>query len=102
MAAYSMEPISGEPYETVGRYELLRLLAVGGMAEIYLARVRGPEGFEKQVVVKRMLPQHTTNPKLVAMFLQEARIVARLRHSNIVQVFDVGMADGDYFFAMEF
>ena len=96
------ELISGESCERVGRYELLRLLAVGGMAEIYLARVRGPEGFEKLVVVKRMLPQHTTHPQLVAMFMDEARILGRLRHPNVVQVFDAGVDHGDYFFAMEF
>src|SRR5262249_19718409 len=85
-----------------GRYELLRHLATGGMAEIYLARISGIQGFEKTVVVKRILPQLSSDKDFVELFLQEARLAATLAHPNIVQVYDVGLVDGEYFFAMEF
>ncbi|MBI5481279.1 MAG: serine/threonine protein kinase, partial [Deltaproteobacteria bacterium] len=88
--------------ERLGSYEILQRIAVGGMAEIYLARVSGISGFEKLVVVKRILPQLATSPEFVQMFLDEARIAATLHHSNIVQVYDVGTVGGQYFFSMEF
>jgi serine/threonine protein kinase len=86
----------------LGKYEILERIAIGGMAEIYLARVSGISGFEKLVVVKRILPELATRPEYVRMFLDEARIAASLEHSNIVHVFDVGAEEGQYFFAMEF
>jgi serine/threonine-protein kinase len=85
----------------LGRYRLVRRLAVGGMAEVYLAVAEGLSGFEKRVVVKRLLPQHTREGELLAMFLDEARLVATLRHPNIGEVYDVGAEGSDYFFAME-
>jgi tRNA A-37 threonylcarbamoyl transferase component Bud32 len=85
----------------LGRYRLVRRLAVGGMAEVYLAVAEGLSGFEKRVVVKRLLPQHGREGELVAMFLDEARLVASLRHPNIGEVYDVGAEGSDYFFAME-
>jgi serine/threonine protein kinase len=85
----------------LGRYRLLRRLAVGGMAEVYLAVAEGLSGFEKRVVVKRLLPQHGREGELLAMFLDEARLVATLRHPNIGEVYDVGAEGSDYFFAME-
>jgi serine/threonine protein kinase len=90
------------PAETLGKYELVRPLAQGGMAQIFLARQSGPGGFEKQVVIKRVLPHLATNHDFVQMFLDEARLAARLSHPNIVQVFDFGEADGSYFLAMEY
>jgi serine/threonine protein kinase len=87
----------------LGRYEIIRRIAVGGMAEIFLARSAGLEGFEKLVVVKRILPQHAESHEFVTMFLDEARLVAGLSHPNIAQVYDIGLDDsGSYFFAMEF
>ncbi|HEY3355715.1 MAG TPA: protein kinase [Polyangia bacterium] len=86
----------------LGRYEVVRLIATGGMAEIYLARARGIEGFEKLVVVKRILPQLAQNRAIVQMFLDEARLAATLRHSNIAQVFDIGAEGDEYFLAMEY
>jgi tRNA A-37 threonylcarbamoyl transferase component Bud32 len=94
-------PGNGRP---IGRYEPIRRLAVGGMAEIYLARLRGVgiEGFEKLVVLKRILPQHALDPELLRMFLDEARLSATLTNPHITEVYDVG-ADGDApFFAMEY
>src|SRR5947208_3550827 len=85
-----------------GKYEILRRIAVGGMAEIHLARARGIEGFEKLVVLKRILPQFAEDDEFVAMFLDEARLAAHLRHSNVVQVYDIGEENLQYFLSMEF
>jgi serine/threonine protein kinase len=86
----------------VGKYEILRRIAVGGMAEIYLARARGTAGFEKLVVLKRILPGVAADPTFVQMFLDEARLAATLQHPNIADVYDVGEEEGAYFFTMEF
>jgi serine/threonine-protein kinase len=88
--------------ETYGRYQLLKKLATGGMAQIYLARQAGLEGFEKLVVVKRILPHLAENEDFITMFLDEARIAARLNHPNIVQIFDLGAQDDTFFIAMEY
>src|SRR5690242_16161762 len=72
------------------------------MAEIYLARTVGIEGFEKLVVVKRILPMHASNAAFVDMFLNEARLAATLQHPNVAQVYDIGVDAGEYFFAMEY
>ncbi len=88
--------------ETYGRYQLLKKLATGGMAQIYLARQLGPEGFEKLLVVKRILPHLAENEEFITMFLDEARIAARLNHPNVVQIFDLGAQDDSFFIAMEF
>jgi serine/threonine protein kinase len=88
--------------ERFGKYEILRRLAVGGMAEIYLARAGGIEGFEKHVVLKRILPQYADNEEFVNMFLDEARLAATLHHSNVVQVYDIGAVDSQYFLTMEY
>jgi serine/threonine protein kinase len=87
---------------TFGKYEILRKLATGGMAEIYLSRVRGTAGFEKLVVLKRILPNVAEDPMFVQMFLDEARLAATLQHPNIADVYDVGEDNGSYFFTMEF
>jgi serine/threonine protein kinase len=88
--------------DRLGRYEVLRKLATGGMAEIYLGRMRGVAGFEKLCVLKRILPGVAVDQKLVQMFLDEARLSATLRHPNIADVFDLGTENGSYFYAMEF
>src|SRR5262245_26254269 len=72
------------------------------MAEVYLAKVAGPGGFEKHVVVKQILPQLADSEMYVKMFLEEARLAAQLDHPNIVHVFDFGEVDGTYFLAMEY
>ncbi|WP_224248917.1 serine/threonine protein kinase [Hyalangium gracile] len=86
----------------VGKYQLVRKLATGGMAEVYLAKVAGPMGFEKEVVVKRVLPHLAEDRGFVEMFFTEARLAARLNHPHIVQIFDFGQADGTYYLAMEY
>src|SRR5947209_5088055 len=93
------------PAETLprqfGKYTLLRKLAAGGMAEIFLALHRSMAGFEKLVVIKRILPSMNTNKAFIEMLTHEARIAATLSHPNVVQIFDVGQVDGTYFIAME-
>jgi eukaryotic-like serine/threonine-protein kinase len=89
------------PGATVGKYEIARKIATGGMAEIHLARARGTAGFEKLVVLKRILPHVAEDPMFVRMFLDEARLAATLQHPNIADVYDVGESDGGYFFTME-
>jgi eukaryotic-like serine/threonine-protein kinase len=88
--------------DRLGKYELVRRLNSGGMAELYLARQPGPRGFEKTVVIKRLLPNLIGDAALVRMFLNEARIAARLSHPNIVQIFDLGSVGKEYFLAMEY
>jgi eukaryotic-like serine/threonine-protein kinase len=85
-----------------GRYELLQRLATGGMGEVFLARQRGPDGFEKLVVLKTLLPHLSQNDDLLTMFKDEARLSARLVHPNICQTFEFDQVDGTWFIAMEY
>ena len=85
-----------------GKYTLLDRLAVGGMAEIFLARQAGMEGFEKTVVIKRILPRLTRVEGFVTMFLNEARLASQLTHPNIVQIHELGRFGDSYFIAMEY
>ncbi|AKQ67578.1 Serine/threonine-protein kinase pkn6 [Myxococcus hansupus] len=85
----------------IGKYQLVRKLASGGMAEVFLAKAAGPRGFEKTLVLKRILPHLAEDPAFVEMFLGEARLAAQLEHPNIVQIFDFGEAEGSFFLAME-
>jgi serine/threonine protein kinase len=85
----------------LGKYQLIRKIAVGGMAEVFLAKAAGPMGFEKTLVVKRILPKLAADPLFVQMFLTEAKLAARLNHPNIAQIFDFGEAEGAYYIAME-
>jgi serine/threonine-protein kinase len=84
-----------------GRYTVLRKLANGGMAEIFLATQQGHEGFQKPVVLKRILGSISADPQFQNMLIDEARISMMLTHSNIVQVLDLGRAGGRYFLALE-
>jgi serine/threonine protein kinase len=86
----------------LGSYEILRKLTRGGMAEIFLARTSGPSGFEKLVVLKKILSKYAGKQRYVQLFLEEAKLAASLDHPNIAQVYDIGMVDGSYFFAMEY
>ncbi len=86
----------------LGRYHLCFQLAAGGMAKVYLARVQGPGGFEKLVAVKRIHESMAEMPDIVEMFLDEARLAARIDHPNVCSVFDFGEVDGSYYLAMEY
>src|SRR5688572_21829842 len=72
------------------------------MAELFLARSVGPEGFEKLVVLKKILPRYAENPRFVQLFLDEAKLAASLDHPHIAHVYDMGRVDGHYFFTMEY
>jgi serine/threonine protein kinase/tetratricopeptide (TPR) repeat protein len=85
-----------------GKYQLLEQLARGGMAEVFKAKAHGVEGFEKVLVIKRILPELSQNPRFVEMFINEAKIAVTLSHANIVQVFDLGHMQDTYFIAMEY
>ncbi len=79
-----------------------RKLAEGGMAELYLCASRGPQGFEKDVVIKRIRPTLAADPQFVRMFIGEARLASRLNHPNVVQIFDFDQCDDSYYLAMEY
>src|SRR5262245_29927694 len=87
---------------TFGKYYLTERLAVGGMAEIYKAKLCGVGGVERGMVVKQILPQLARNQAFVDMFIDEARIAVSLAHGNIVQVYELGKIEGIYFIAMEY
>jgi serine/threonine protein kinase len=88
--------------ERFGRYVLLDRIGAGGMAEVFRAVMPGVEGFRRTFVVKRILAARARSADFVEMFVQEARIGALLNHPNIVQVYDFGNVDGNYFLAMEY
>jgi len=90
------------PLVRLGKYELLSRLGIGGMAELFVARITAAHGFEKRVALKRILASHADDEQFIEMLLGEARLAATLDHPNIVQVYDVGEVDGTYFFTMEY
>ena len=98
----TIRPVTPPPPVLLGKYELVRKLASGGMAEVFLARAAGPMGFEKTVVLKRILSHLADQPNFVSMFLAEARLAAQLNHPNVVQVFDFGQEGAAYFLVMEY
>jgi len=85
----------------VGEYELTKRVGTGGMAEVFLAKARGANGFERNLVIKRMLPEFSRDAALVEMFVDEAHIAVALSHPNIGRVYELGRHDGTYFIAME-
>jgi serine/threonine protein kinase/Tfp pilus assembly protein PilF len=85
-----------------GKYQLLQKIAVGGMAELYRSKVTRAHGFEKLVAIKKILPHLTDQGNLVKAFIDEAKLAAFLQHENIVQIYDFGSIDGEYFIAMEY
>lgn len=88
--------------EKFGKYLLLEKLAVGGMAEVYLAKSSGANGVNKFVAIKRILPQYSSNPEFIAMFKEEAKVAINLSHSNIVSIYDFGIEKDQFFIVMEF
>lgn len=86
-----------------GRYELLERIGEGGMAEVFRARLPGVAGFEKILVIKRILPHLARNKRFVQMFVNEAQLAAKLQHQNVVQVYELGQLDtGELYIAMEY
>ena len=86
----------------LGAYELLERIAEGGMAEVWKARAKGASGFEKTVVIKRVLPALMSKPGFADLLVREAKISARLSHPNIAQVFELGEEGGTHYIAMEY
>lgn len=84
------------------KYRVIKRLEAGGMAEVYVGEAEGVQGFKKQVAIKRVLPHLAKNESFIQMFLDEARLSAKLTHANIVQVFDISARDDTYFLIMEF
>jgi serine/threonine protein kinase len=97
-----MGNLGGSTPARLGRYELLARLATGGMGEIFLARLEGAAGFEKLVVVKRILPHLADDERFRQMMIAEARIASKLSHANICQVIELGETDGQLYIVMEY
>jgi len=93
---------AGQRPSKLGRYELITRIGQGGMAEVQLAIQRGPAGFEKLVVVKLVHESLATQKAFVDMLLDEARVAALVKHPNVVDIYDLGQAEGRYFIAMEY
>ena len=88
--------------KSLERYDVLDRIAVGGMAEVFLAQAYGAHGFEKTLAIKRILPELASDPEFAARFIAEAKVAVRLSHANVVQVFDFGRIGESLFIAMEF
>ena len=95
-------PVKAEAPVAFGKYQLVERLGRGGMAEVWKAKMVGPAGFQRTLVVKRILPHLVEDEHFVQMFMAEARLSARLNHANIVQVYELGDVDGEYYLAMEY
>lgn len=102
------EPAKAEEEEPVtdgtkfGQYVLIEKIATGGMAEVWKARMRGVEGFQKIVAIKKILPHLSDNQDFVEMFVDEAKLAAQLNHNNIIHIYDLGKVQGSYYIAMEY
>ena len=98
---------AGDDYQPIdnrafGRFELLIEMGRGGMATLFLARIRGPSNFEKLLAIKKIHDHLAPDEKFVKMFMDEARIAAMIHHSNVATIFDMGRIDKSYFIAMEY
>ena len=104
----TLPPTQEDSYRSVkknrkfGRYELLMNMSQGGMATLYLARISGPEGFEKLLAIKRIHEHLSHRKEFVKMFLDEARIAARIQHPNVASIYEMGSVEESYFIAMEY
>lgn len=86
----------------IGRYALYGDIASGGMATVHFGRLLGPAGFSRTVAIKRLHPQYAKDPEFVSMFLDEARLAARIRHPNVVSTLDVVATQGELFLVMDY
>jgi TonB family protein len=93
------EPVDGTKF---GQYVLLEKIATGGMAEVWKARMRGVEGFQKIVAIKKILPHLSDNQDFIEMFVDEAKLAAQLNHNNIIHIYDLGKIQSSYYIAMEY
>src|SRR5271154_4965512 len=90
------------PARAIGRYLLFGEIAAGGMATVHFGRLSGPAGFSRTVAIKRLHPNLAKDPEFVAMFLDEARLAARIRHPNVVPTLDVVATEGEIFLVMDY
>ncbi len=95
-------PRASSPPGQFGRYQLLEKIGSGGMAEVFKARMRGEEGFEKIVAIKRIVPHMAANDAFITMFVDEAKLAAQLNHNNITHIYDLGKVDAWHYIAMEY
>ena len=102
IAVISGAPEPHSPSRVIERYALFGQLATGGMAVVHLGRLLGPVGFARTVAIKQLLPQFAADPDFVTMFLDEARIAARVRHPNVVATFDVVVEGAEIFLVMDY
>src|SRR5499427_2899114 len=100
-----MTAVTAAPAATpklVGRYALFEEIACGGMAAVHVGRLVGPVGFSRTVAIKRLHPQFAKDPEFVTMFLDEARLAARVRHPNVISPLDVVSTEGELFLVMDY
>ena len=90
------------PEQLFGKYRVVRDLNQGGMAQVFLAVLDGPDGYVKTFVIKRILPEYARDPNFAQMFVNEAKVAAMMSHPNIVQVFEFSKEKGEYFLSMEY
>ena len=102
MGEVAYQPLRRESVRVVGRYAIFDELASGGMATVYLGRLMGSGGFARTVAIKSLHPQFAKDPEFVSMFLDEARLAARIRHPNVVPTLDVVASKGEVFLVMEY
>jgi serine/threonine protein kinase len=86
----------------IGRYQILEKIGVGGMAEVFRARARGPGGYQRELIIKRILPHLVEDQSFVQAFVEEAKILGLLYHPNVVGVYDFGQVDGRHYLALEY
>jgi serine/threonine-protein kinase len=101
MAQAKQSSSEAQPLQPFGKYLLDAELAHGGMARVFRARLRGPGGFEKRLVVKQILQELAQDPAFVELFVREANTLVQMSHPNVVPVYELGVVDGVYFLAME-
>src|ERR1700709_2034653 len=104
MGAYSRgcTKVTDSNLRVVGRYALYGAIAAGGMATVHLGRLLGPVGFSRTVAIKRLHAQFASDPEFVSMFLDEARLAARIRHPHVVPTLDVVALSGELFLVMDY
>src|SRR5215467_5901744 len=102
VVAASPGPADNALPQVFGRYLLLKRLSRGGMGEIFLAKLGDLQGFEKLVIIKKILPHLAADEEFIKRFVDEAKVAIKLNHANIAPVFEVGKVDGEYFLAIQY
>jgi len=100
--AAGVEGVGAGAGASIGHYEMLQLVGVGGMAEVFRARARGPAGASRPLIIKRILPHLASDPRFIHAFVEEAKILGMLHHPNIVSVYDFGEDAGRHYLALEY